>query len=107
MRHTRHFFGHRITGNLCECCILGGSASHKARKIKAEQPSVNMVLGQVLMDMHGPYSIKSMGGHTYVQVFMDGKSRYTWCRLMTSKTETVTALKEFIAEVGTPHKATH
>jgi transposase InsO family protein len=35
-------------------------------------------------------------------VIVDGKSRYTWCRLLTTKSAAATtaALKEFIAEVG-------
>ena len=56
------------------------------------------------MDAHGPYLIKSLGGNAYVQVFVDGKSRYMWCRLMQSKTETVACVKEFCAEIGCPCK---
>ena len=89
----------------CECCILGGLAAKKSnRKVKAERAAANVVPGQVSMDTHGPYLIKSLGGDAYVQVFVDGKSRYMWRRLMQSKTETVAYLKEFCAEIGCPRE---
>ena len=86
----------------CPCCIQGAAASKKKERIKALRPSANVSLGQVSVDTHGPYPIKSPGGHAYVLVFVDGFSRYTFCRLMRSKTESTDALKEFCQEVGCP-----
>ena len=66
--------------------------------------AASMPLGQVSVDLHGPYPIKSLGGHSYVMVLVDGCSRYTYCRLLRKKTETTQALKEYCQEVGAPRE---
>ena len=83
--------------------MQAAAASKKKERIKAVRPAASVPLGQVSIDTHGPYPLKSLGGHAYVLVFVDGYSRYTHCRLMKSKTETTAAIKEFCSEIGRPN----
>ena len=74
----------------------------KKERTKAVRAIASVPLGEMSIDTHGPYPIKSLGGHAYVLVFVDGYSRYTYCRLMRDKTETCAALMEFCQEIGCP-----
>ncbi|CAN1342859.1 Retrovirus-related Pol polyprotein from transposon TNT 1-94 [Linum perenne] len=53
----------------------------------------------VHMDIWGPYSVASMGGHRYFLTIVDDHSRYTWIRLMKSKSEVRTLIVDFVAFV--------
>ncbi|CAN1776000.1 Retrovirus-related Pol polyprotein from transposon TNT 1-94 [Linum perenne] len=51
------------------------------------------------MDIWGPYSIASMGGHRYFLTIVDDHSRYTWVRLMHSKSEVRALVSDFVTMV--------
>ncbi|CAN1263655.1 Retrovirus-related Pol polyprotein from transposon TNT 1-94 [Linum perenne] len=55
------------------------------------------------MDIWGPYSIASMGGHRYFLTIVDDHSRYTWVRLMSSKSDVRTLVTEFVSMIKNQH----
>ncbi|CAN1268353.1 Retrovirus-related Pol polyprotein from transposon TNT 1-94 [Linum perenne] len=57
----------------------------------------------VHMDVWGPYSIASMGGHKYFLTIVDDHSRFTWVRLMSSKSEVRTLIADFVVMVQTQY----
>ncbi|CAN1312477.1 Retrovirus-related Pol polyprotein from transposon TNT 1-94 [Linum perenne] len=51
----------------------------------------------VHMDIWGPYSVPSIGGHKYFLTIVDDHSRFTWIRLMKSKSAVRSLITEFVA----------
>ena len=51
----------------CPCCVQGAAAARRKERTKAVRASASVPLGQVSIDLHGPYPIKSLGGHALVR----------------------------------------
>ena len=86
----------------CPCCIQG-KASHKPiSKAPAERIAGEVVLGQVSVDVAGPYRIPSLTGSIYTIVFLDSASDYVHVEFLRKKSDAVDGLKSFCQKVGTP-----
>ncbi|KAK2364611.1 cysteine-rich RECEPTOR kinase [Trifolium repens] len=79
--------------HLCDACQMGKQtkASFKSKKfISTTKP-----LELIHMDLFGPSRTKSLGGNYYGLVIVDDYSRFCWTLFLSSKSDTLSAFKQF------------
>ncbi|WJX12869.1 hypothetical protein P8452_03321 [Trifolium repens] len=79
--------------HLCDACQMGKQtkASFKTKKfISTTKP-----LELIHMDLFGPSRTKSLGGNYYGLVIVDDYSRFCWTLFLSSKSDTLSAFKQF------------
>ncbi|GKB23449.1 retrotransposon protein, putative, ty1-copia subclass [Tanacetum coccineum] len=57
------------------------------------------MLHRLYMDLCGPMRVESINGKRYVQVIMDGYSRYTWVHFLISKDEAPEVIIKFLKQI--------
>jgi hypothetical protein len=86
------------------CRAMGRSAQKPRNVRKARRAAADVNLGQVSIDLHGPYKVKGVHGETCVAVFVDGCSRYTYAVPLVNASSACVklAFRRFIRDVGKP-----
>ena len=82
----------------CESCLKG---KQKRSPIPKTSGKKEVPLEMVSTDVWGKSRTTSLGGSNYYTTFTDHCSRAVHVYFMKSKDETVTALKEYLADIGT------
>ena len=93
---------HYPTFDLCQ--VMGQSTQHPHNTKPACQAQADVWLGQVSIDLHGPYKVPGLHGEQHVVVFIDGFSWYSYAvPVVHASLKTVlAALWMFIQDVGCP-----
>ena len=82
--------------SLCEHCIYGKHTRSTFAQLNKEL--VNP-LDLVHIDLCGPVPVKSLGGVSYFQIFIDDSTKKVWVNLLKNKSDTFDAFKKFLAMV--------
>ena len=86
----------------CETCFKGKAKRHAVPKKTDERVSVK---GQrFLVDVGGPMKHSSLGGNSYVVIFMDDCTHFKVLKLMKKKSNTTATILSLIADYIAPHK---
>ena len=78
---------------VCEPCIM--AKHHKAPFPTSERDSTE-ALELLHMDLCGPMPMPSLGGSKYLATFLDDYSKMSFVRILSSKSETTSAVREVI-----------
>ncbi|KAK2366753.1 putative mitochondrial protein [Trifolium repens] len=83
---------------VCDTCHFA-----KQRKLSFPLSSSvsNNAFDLIHVDIWGPFETPSITGHRYFLTIVDDKTRFTWIRLMKSKSETRPCLVQFVSFVET------
>ena len=103
-RNTAEMMGIETTGQwgACETCFQAKAKRHAVPKKTDEQASVE---GQrFFVDVSGPMKHSSLGGNSYVAIFVDGCTCFKVVKFVKKKSNTAAALLYLIAEYITPQK---
>ena len=86
------------------CRAMGRSTQHPRNTKPARRAQADVRLGQVSIDLHGPYKVPGLHGEQHVVVFIDGFSWYSYAvPVVHASLKTVlAALRMFIRDVGRP-----
>ena len=86
----------------CETCFQAKAKRHAVPKRTDERASVK---GQrFFVDVGGPMKHSSLGGNSYVVIFVDDCTRFKVVKFVKRKSNTTTALLSLIADYITPQK---
>ena len=103
-RKTAEMMGIETTGQLgaCETCFQTKAKRHAVPKKTDERVSVK---GQrFFVDVGGPMKHSSLGGNSYVVIFVDDCTRFKVVKFVKKKSNTSAALLSLIAGYITPQK---
>ena len=104
IRKTTEMIGTETTGQwgACETCFQVKAKRHAVPKKTDERASVR---GQrFFVDVGGPMKHWSLGGNSYVVIFVDDCTRFKVVKSVKKKSDTTTALLSLIADYITPQK---
>ena len=103
-RKTAEMVGIETTGQwgACETCFQAKPKRHAVPKKTDERASVK---GQrFFVDVGGPMKHSSLGGNSYVVIFVDDCTRFKVVKFVKKKSNTTAALLSLIADYITPQK---
>ena len=103
-RKTAEMMGIETTGQwgACETCFQAKAKRHAVPKKTDERASVR---GQrFFVDVGGPMKHSSLGGNSYVVIFVDDCTRFKVVKFVKRKSDTTAALLSLIADYITPQK---
>ena len=103
-RKTAEMMGIETTGQsgACEICFQAKAKRHAVPKKTDERASVR---GQrFFVDVGGPMKPSSLGGNSYVVIFVDDCARFKMVKFVKKKSDTTAALLSLIADYITPQK---
>ena len=103
-RKTAEMMGIETTGQwgACETCFHVKAKRHAVLKETDERASVK---GQrFFVDVGGPMKHSSLGGNSYVVIFVDECTRFKVVKFVKKKSDTTAALLSLIADYITPQK---
>ena len=101
---TAEMMGIETTGQwgACETCFQAKAKRHAVPKKTDERASVR---GQrFLVDVGGPMKHSSLGGNSYIVIFVDDCTRFKVVKFVKKKSDTTAALLPLIADHITPQK---
>ena len=101
-RKTAEMMGIEMTGQwgACETCFQTKAKRHAVLKKTDERASVK---GQrFFIDVGGPMKNSSLGGNSYVVIFVDDCTRFKVVKFVKNKSNTTAALLSLIADYITP-----
>ena len=84
---------------ICEGCVLGKHPQEKFDKGKNKKASSPLDL--IHSDLMGPFLRPSISKTSYMIIFVDDFSRFTWIFFLRKKTEVFQHLKDFKALIET------
>ncbi|CAN1261615.1 Retrovirus-related Pol polyprotein from transposon TNT 1-94 [Linum perenne] len=110
-----HFMlGHGSLDNLCKSlgsksssdfhCRVCPLAKQQRLKFPCSDSQANNTFDLIHVDIWGPYSTPTFDGHRYFLTIVDDKSRFTWVRLMTSKSDARKLLMDFCVMAEVHHR---
>ena len=93
----------RKTG-LCDACVKAKSTRHSFSHAKSEKcvKQVNTIapkcqtIRRVVTDLKGPIGVSGLQKENYLQLFTEEDTKFRACKLMVTKAEALTNLKEYI-----------
>ena len=103
-RKTAEMMGIETTGQwgACETCYLAKAKRHAVPKKTDGRASVR---GQrFFVDVGGPMKHSSLGGNSYVVIFVDDFARFEVLKIVKKKSDTTAAFLSLIADCITPQK---
>ena len=103
-RKTAEMMGIETTGQwgACETCFQVKAKRHAVLRKTDERASVK---GQrFFVDVGGPMKHSSLGGNSYVVIFVDECTRFKVVKFVRKKSDTTAALLSLIADYITPQK---
>ena len=103
-RNTAEVMGIETTGQwgACETCFQAKAKRHAVPKKTVERASVR---GQrFFVDVGGPMKHSSLGGNSYVVIFVDDCTRFKVVKFVKKKSDTTAALLSLIADYIIPQK---
>ena len=103
-RKTAEMMGIETTGQwrACETCFQAKAKRHAVPKKTDERASVK---GQrFFVDVGGPMKHSSLGGNSYVVIFVDNCTRFKVVKFVEKKSNTTAALLSLTADYITPQK---
>ena len=103
-RKTAEMMGIETTGHwgACETCFQAKAKRHAVLKKTVERASVR---GQrFFVDVGGPMKHSSLGGNSYVVIFVDDCARFKVVKFVKKKSDTTAALLSLIADYITSQK---
>ena len=103
-RNTTEMMGTETTGQCgaCETCFQTKAKRHVVPKKTIERATVR---GQrFFVDVGGPMKHSSLGGNSYVVIFVDDCTRFKVVKFVKKKSDTTAALLSLIADYITPQK---
>ena len=103
-RKTAEMMGVETTGQwgACETCVQAKAKRHAVPKKTDERASVR---GQLFfVDVGGPMKQSSLGGNSYVVIFVDDCTRFKVVKFVKEKSDTTAALLSLISDSITPQK---
>ncbi|CAM9397304.1 unnamed protein product, partial [Ascophyllum nodosum] len=103
-RKTAAMMGIETTGQwgACETCFQVKAKRHAVLKKTDERASVK---GQrFFVDVGGPMKHSSLGGNSYVVIFVDDYTRFKVVKFVKKKSDTTAALLSMVADYITPQK---
>ena len=86
----------------CETCFQAKSKRHAVPKKTDERASVKVQ--RFFVDVGGPMKHSSLGGNSYVVIFVDDCTRFKVVKFVKKKSNTTAALLSLIADYITPQK---
>ena len=102
--------GDDSTDQFCETCVHGKSKATSVPKLR-EGPRSERLGGTIHMDLWGPAKTASLGGASYMSLYMDDATRYAWVWFLESKDrqpEKYYALEALLkTQFDVPIKAAH
>ena len=103
-RNTAEMMGIETTGQwgACETCFQAKAKRHAVPKKTDERASVK---GQrFFVDVSGPRKHSSLGGNSYVVIFVDDCIRFKVVKFVKKKSSTTASLLSLVADYITPQK---
>ena len=103
-RRTAEIMGIQTTGQwgTCEACLQAKAKRHAVPKMTNERAGKK---GQrFYVDVRGPMKHSSLGGNSYVVIFVDDYTRFKVVKFVKKKSDTTAALLSFIADYITPQE---
>ena len=104
MRKTAEMVGIETTGQwgACETCFQAKAKRHIVLKKTDERASVKG--HRLFVDVGGPMKHTSLGGNSYVVIFVDDCTRFKVVKIVKKKSNTTPALLSLIADCITPQE---
>ena len=103
-RKTAEMMGIETTGQwgVCETCFQAKAKRHAVPKKTDERASVKRQ--QFFVDVGGPMKHSSLGGNSYVVIFVDDCTRFKGAKFVKKKSNTTAAFLSLIVDYITPQK---
>ena len=103
-RKTAEMMGIETTGQwgVCETCFQAKAKRHAVPKKTDERASVKRQ--QFFVDVGGPMKHSSLGGNSYVVIFVDDCTRFKVAKFVKKKSNTTAAFLSLIVDYITPQK---
>ena len=103
-RNMAEMMGIKTTGQwgACETCFQAKAKRHAVPKKTDDRPSVRRQ--RFFVDVGGPMKHSSLGGNSYVVIFVDDCTRFKVVKSVNKKSDTTAALLSLIGDYITPQK---